>query len=300
MNFLHRNKKGLNTKMFSEADYVVLNYEQLLKVNGAGGGSGGGGGGGGPSGPSGTSGNTTTIIGDYPSGYGACGGGRYVVDTPSSDNNSSNNSSSKPTTSSYSSCGGGGNNTTTSSSKDYSSESNPKDTTPKYYDDTGKETNNPYEITGKNVGESALTAKDILQPIAQASVDNKDKYGDGNTCDEFAAKTLSSGGYNPNDYYLGNTEEKVIEHINEMKKSGIDYSEPSSDANIVFMGDGHNDYTRGHEHAGMLFIEKDGSCSFYHASSNNPNQYNIKETYSSVEAFEKDFGYDSFYYQGIR
>ena len=43
MKFLHRNKKGVNTNVFIESDYVVLNYEQLLIVNGAGAPSGGGG-----------------------------------------------------------------------------------------------------------------------------------------------------------------------------------------------------------------------------------------------------------------
>ena len=40
MNFLHRNKKVVNAGAFTESAYEVLNYEQLLKVNGAGGGSG--------------------------------------------------------------------------------------------------------------------------------------------------------------------------------------------------------------------------------------------------------------------
>ena len=49
MKFLRHNKKGLNASAFNESDFSVLNYEQLLQVNGAGGSSGGGGGGGGPS-----------------------------------------------------------------------------------------------------------------------------------------------------------------------------------------------------------------------------------------------------------
>ena len=51
MSFLRRNKNGLNKKEFSMADYSVLDYDQLLKVNGAKGGSGGGG----QSGPSSSS-----------------------------------------------------------------------------------------------------------------------------------------------------------------------------------------------------------------------------------------------------
>jgi hypothetical protein len=46
-------QKRQNERSFTKSDYVVLSYEQLLQVNGAGGSSSGGGG---PSGPSGTSG----------------------------------------------------------------------------------------------------------------------------------------------------------------------------------------------------------------------------------------------------
>lgn len=70
MNFLHRNKKVVSARAFTESAYEVLNYEQLLKVNGAGGGSGGSGGGGGPSGPSSSSGSSSSS-----SGYSSCGGG---------------------------------------------------------------------------------------------------------------------------------------------------------------------------------------------------------------------------------
>ena len=95
MNFLHRNKKVVNAGAFTESAYEVLNYEQLLKVNGAGGGSGGSGGGGGSSGPSSSSGSSSSS-----SGYGSCGGG------------STSGGSSSSSSSGYSSCGGG----TTSSS----------------------------------------------------------------------------------------------------------------------------------------------------------------------------------------
>ena len=65
MKFLRHNKKGLNASAFSESDFSVLNYEQLLQVNGAGGGSGGGGGGGG--GPSSSSSSSNSSNRGYPS-----------------------------------------------------------------------------------------------------------------------------------------------------------------------------------------------------------------------------------------
>ncbi len=42
MRSLRRNKKGVSTAGLTELDYSVLNYEELLAVNGAGGSSGGG------------------------------------------------------------------------------------------------------------------------------------------------------------------------------------------------------------------------------------------------------------------
>ena len=72
MKFLRHNKRGLNEGTFSESDFSVLNYEQLLQVNGAGGGSGGGGGGGGQPSPSSSSSSSSSNSGNlsdrgYPS-----------------------------------------------------------------------------------------------------------------------------------------------------------------------------------------------------------------------------------------
>ena len=54
MKSLHRNKKGVRAAVLTELDYSVLNYEELLAVNGAGG-RGSTGGGGAPEGPSSSS-----------------------------------------------------------------------------------------------------------------------------------------------------------------------------------------------------------------------------------------------------
>ncbi len=77
MKFL-RQKKELSAGTLNESDFVVLNYEQLLNVNGAGGGSSGGGGGG-PSGPSSSSTSSSSSSNrGYPSsteGYDNCNKG---------------------------------------------------------------------------------------------------------------------------------------------------------------------------------------------------------------------------------
>ena len=126
--FFLRQKKLLNTGVFSEADYTVLNYEQLLEVNGAGGSGSGGGGGGGPSGPTGGSGSNLTDQGypsstDYNPGIPPSNGpytGSNLTDQgyPSStDPNPGTPPSSGPYTSGSGSCGGGGSNNSSYNSK---------------------------------------------------------------------------------------------------------------------------------------------------------------------------------------
>ena len=80
-------QKRQNERSFTKSDYVVLSYEQLLQVNGAGGSSSGGGG------PSGPSGNLTDR--GYPSSTDLNTG-----NSSSSSNNSSSGTISKPTSSS--------------------------------------------------------------------------------------------------------------------------------------------------------------------------------------------------------
>ena len=129
MKILHRNKNVVNIGLFSKADYSVLDYEQLLSVNGAGGSSGSGGGG--PSGPTGSSSTT--------SGYGSCGGG-----TNSSGSNLSDRG--------YPSSTEGYN---PSAPSDITV--NPRYTEQRYFSDT----------YGKNFGEHACAATSLLNEISE-------------------------------------------------------------------------------------------------------------------------------------
>ena len=67
MKSLHRNKKGVSAAGLTELDYSVLNYEELLAVNGAGGSSGGGASGGPSSSSSSSSGTPIPIPDAYTS-----------------------------------------------------------------------------------------------------------------------------------------------------------------------------------------------------------------------------------------
>ena len=97
MRFLQRNKKSLNTKVFDETDFSVLDYEQLLKVNGAGGGSSGGSSGssGSSSSSSGPSSSSSSSASDSPSG--SSSGGKGNSQTSTSDKNSTQNTDNTPT-----------------------------------------------------------------------------------------------------------------------------------------------------------------------------------------------------------
>ncbi len=124
-------------------------------------------------------------------------------------------------------------------------------------------------------------------------------YQNNNSCDEFVANVLRTVGVDPGNYFLGNTDATVLDHITEMNATGQDFSVPGQGANVVFMGDGHNNLTRGHEHAGLLILNSDNSIDYYDNSRNNPGQRPSYTHYDSIEAFQNDYGYDTFYYQPI-
>ncbi len=69
---------------------------------------------------------------------------------------------------------------------------------------------------------------------------------------------------------------------------------------VVFMGDGRASYTKDEEHAGLLFTGENGQVAFFHSSKNSPGSLSIVEYYPDISAFERDFAYNTFYYQEIR
>ncbi|MBQ8680589.1 MAG: phage tail protein [Treponema sp.] len=170
---------------------------------------------------------------------------------------------------------------------------------PVIFDNYGRQTNDPYAVTGLNIGEPIeLPSTTKISNAAEKHLD--ENYFDGNTCDEWASKVLTEAGFEPADYHMKDTEETVKQHIDELKATGLDYSQTSNNsAYVVFMGDGTKEKTRNHEHAGLLVTDSNGKVLFYHSSANNSDSLSIKESYNSVSAFEKDFAYSSFYYQEI-
>ena len=166
-----------------------------------------------------------------------------------------------------------------------------------YQDDYANLTNDPYAVTGKNVGEPEY--RDLMS-VAEEEYKKQVPYSDHNTCDEFVARIIQNSGRNPVQYHLENTDETVLQHINDLKLTGLYLTEPDGGANIVFMGDGNSDLTRGHEHCGLLFLESDGTIVYYDSSSNNKINNPIREEYSDFLSFKAMYHlYDSFYFQHV-
>ena len=169
-----------------------------------------------------------------------------------------------------------------------------------YQNDYGKTTQNPYDISGKNMGEETRpTISSIVDSVANLHLN--ESYRNGNSCDEWAAKVVKESGGNPKDYVLGNTKETVKQHIDELKKKDVDYSKTKNGkAYVVFMGDGTKKFSIGHEHAGIAVIREDGSMTLFHSSGNNENKGSESIEYDNVKDFEADFAYSTFYYQEIK
>lgn len=126
-----------------------------------------------------------------------------------------------------------------------------------------------------------------------------EKKGENPIVEQNLREKLETAAKAPSNYHLGNTEETVKQHIDELLRDSSFSRTPAGTANVVFMGDGNRSYSENHEHAGILFVAEDGSVDFYHSSKSNPGELSIMEHYSSYTAFEADFAYDTFYYQKV-
>ena len=128
-------------------------------------------------------------------------------------------------------------------------------------------------------------------------------------CDEYVEEMIKSAGYNPKDYYVDNPHGKTVDkHISELKNSGKSYetdaTKLTAGSYVVFMSD--NDNIKA-SHAGLLFVNSDGSAYMYDNSSHNFNNGNgtysggIQRTngYSPKEVCNQYSGYENFYFQKL-
>ena len=165
------------------------------------------------------------------------------------------------------------------------------------FDNYGNPSSDWNVINGLNIGEPELPD---LETIAEMKYMEQTPYDKNNSCDEFVYDILKRANRNPELYCLGNTKETVAEHIEELKKHMGNFSTPEIGCNIVFMGDGNDTKTIGHEHCGILFLKPDGKIIYYDSSKNNKGENPVRETYKTLKDFLRMYHlYDSFYYQFV-
>ena len=160
----------------------------------------------------------------------------------------------------------------------------------------GNLTDDPYAITGRNIGEpNPILLDENIRNIAENHMG--EAYAVGNMCDDFVYKILNEASIPCELYFAGAPSTTTVkEHIEKAKKSVLFHMEPVPGANVVFMGDGTTDKTRNREHCALLFLNEGGSVDVYHNSRSNDNESSAKEKYGSIEEFKDDFLYESFYY----
>lgn len=118
-----------------------------------------------------------------------------------------------------------------------------------------------------------------LNGIENDSGEKKGAYVKGSyECDDYVEEMVKNAGYKSKDYYIDNPNGKDVDtHIKELKDSGKSYETDSSKltegAYVVFMSDKDRVYD---SHAGLLFVNSDGSAFMYDNSSHNFYKETIK------------------------
>lgn len=137
-------------------------------------------------------------------------------------------------------------------------------------------------------------------------------YKIGYQCDEYVSEILSGAGFDVNEYNVDNPSGKNVNtHIEDLKKSSKKYDTDASKLNhgayVVFMSDEQSIID---SHAALLFINNDGSAFIYDNSSRNfqvgENIYlgGIEKTgwngSSALDVCNQYSSYEHFYFQKIK
>lgn len=268
-----KKKKVLNNK-FNLEGLIVLGYDQLLKVNGAGGSSGSSGGSSsGPSSSSSSSSSGNLSDRGYPS---------------STDYNPGTPSSNGPYT--------GG-----SSTPSNPTNPNPQ---PKDYIVTKGDPDQVTNIT--TFVESTIVVHSDDKYVVSCDPNKEWR------CDNYAEAIVTQSGGDANKIFAGDPTKKTVEdHINYGKENnnlqGNDKkSAPTltDGAYVVFMDDSYVISAKTNlpleDHCGIMIVQN-GTVSFSDNSSNNNNGAGGASTadYNSLQSFQNDYGYNNFYYQKI-
>jgi hypothetical protein len=149
----------------------------------------------------------------------------------------------------------------------------------------------------------------LLRRAAEDNLGQEYKRGE-NDCDIWIERVLIQAGIDPREFFAGPASGKSVEeHIAAAVERGVIPVEklaPNIDlpegVYVVFMGAS----ARGlREHAGLLFVNRDGTVNLYHSSSDRTGlpegavPTSRVERYDNVNFFQRDFSYELFYYQRV-
>lgn len=161
------------------------------------------------------------------------------------------------------------------------------------------------------------SSKKMMEAITKKAKDAGEKKGayvEGfYECDDYVGEMVKNAGYTAKDYYIDNPKGKDVDtHIKELKDSGKSYETDSSKltegAYVVFMSD---EQKVSRSHAGLLFVNSDGSAFMYDNSSHNFYKETINKVKYYYGGIEKTPGnsaqavcnqyssYENFYFQKI-
>jgi RHS repeat-associated protein len=153
----------------------------------------------------------------------------------------------------------------------------------------------------------------IVANIRAMAIANLDQlYDYGNQCDDWLEKVLVQSGIDPLNYLAKpGASLSVQKHIDNaiakgkttpIPRRGVDITLPVG-AYVVFMNERTVEDIRvenDEPHAGLLFVNRDGSVDFFQSSTSLPGMLSAKEFYKrGVMHFQEAYGYDKFYYQQI-
>jgi len=151
----------------------------------------------------------------------------------------------------------------------------------------------------------------LLRRAAEDNLGQEYKRGE-NDCDIWIERVLIQAGIDPREFFAGPASDKSVEqHIAAAVERGVVPVE-KRDTNInnlpegvyvVFMGASARGFR---EHAGLLFVNKDGTVNLYHTTSDTDflpegatGPVSRIWSYKNANEFQSRLGYDLFYYQRV-
>lgn len=128
-------------------------------------------------------------------------------------------------------------------------------------------------------------------------------------CDDYVQTVLKESSLFRDSDFAGDSDKKTVaEHIKNAKDNNIKKNSKKNapelkkgDVYVVFMGDSYKGYM---EHCGIVRVGLDGTAYYTDNSSGNKTKKQPRggvatSEYSSLQGFQNDYGYNSFYYEPI-